>query len=79
MLCTMPCLRGEAEHRGRYRVAPCLDGRASGLAIFLFFPDSGPQFARSGVSGINVVGDPPNGPRAVGFIPAQTLTVGGGR
>ena len=48
------------------------------VQMFLFFPDSGSQYPRSNVSGISVVGAPPqSGPHAVGSIPAQTLRVGG--
>ena len=48
------------------------------VQMFLFFPDAGTQYPRSNVSGISVVGDPPqSGPHAVGSIPAQTLRVGG--
>ena len=36
------------------------------LAVFLFFPDSGLQHARSSVSGIEVVGDPPGSPFQAG-------------
>ena len=34
------------------------------LQVFLFFPDAGPQYPRSSISGISVVG--PSGPQAIG-------------
>ncbi len=46
------------------------------IEMFLFFPDSGAQYPRSNVSGISVIGDPPqSGPHAVGSTNATQAIV----
>ena len=46
------------------------------VQMFLFFPDSGSQYPRSNVSGISVIGDPPqSGPHAVGSTSATQAIV----
>ena len=46
------------------------------VQMFLFFPDAGTQYPRSNVSGISVVGDPPqSGPHAVGSTSATQAIV----